>query len=268
MALLSVILVIAIALLLYWGVAFYRQRRQLFPAHRVSRSSAADSEFEQVWLAHSWGKTEAHLKLAGNQNDGRALPAAIVVHGQLGIIDTWHERMSGLLKRGVHYLLVEYPGYGDSEGECSESTLTDVVTAAYDYLAAHPAVDSSAIIGVGRSMGGGVITTLLGQREFSTLILMSTFTSVKPFFRRKAIPGWLVRDPLDSLARLKQTSVPTLVYHGYQDDVIPVSHARALASAGDHCQLVLEQGDHDSAPASWDEFWQLAVEFHRKSVAD
>lgn len=248
-----------------------RQRRQLFPAHKVQRLSIVDGSegeaFETVWLSHDWGKTEAHLLSAPSESE-RPLPAAIVLHGQLGIIDSWHERMKGLTNRGVHCLLVEYPGYGDSEGDCHEATLTDVVTAAYDFLEKKTEVNADAIIGVGRSMGGGVISQLIGRRELSTLILMSTFTSVKPFFKRKGIPGWLVRDPLDTLSKLKQAKFPTLVFHGYQDDVIPVSHARALASANPNCQLVLEQGDHDSVPNDWDAFWQLVVEFHRKSARE
>ncbi len=190
-------------------------------------------------------------------------PTVLVAHGQLGLIDSWLERLSQLQSLGYNCLLVEFPGYGRSQGQCSASSLRQTFCAAYDWLLQRPEVDRQQIIGLGRSMGGGVISLLALHRPLQCLWLMSTYTSLRPFVARRGIPGWLLKDPLDNLGRIKQHGLPVLVLHGEADDIIPVSHGKQLAGRAEHSQLVLEPGDHDRCPADWAAFWRTAVNFQQ-----
>ncbi len=252
-----------VVIIAYWTVFWSYQRRWLFPVHRlVFDSSTKPQVAESHWLTHQWGKTELwYLKGKG---DGKRLPTVMIAHGQLGVIDTWEERVIGLLNRGFNCLLVEYPGYGRSSGSPCEQTFTDTMVRAYDWLLQQPEVEPSAIIGLGRSMGGGVISLLALKRPLVCLWLMSTFTSVRPFLAKKAIPAFLVRDPLDNVKALQQHQLPCLVLHGTGDQVVPVSHARLLAAAANLADLVLETGDHDNCPMDWEVFWDVAAGFYHQ----
>jgi hypothetical protein len=256
----------------YWSVFWFYQRRWLFPCHRLTVDPIKQPQKGRShWLAHPWGKTEVWFLKAqmAAEDERRRLPTVIIAHGQLGVIDAWEERLDGLLKRGFHCLLVEFPGYGRSSGRPSQASFQQTLVAAYDWLIEQPEVDSSAIIGLGRSMGGGVISLLALQRPLACLWLMSTFTSLRPFIRKKGIPSFLLRDPLDNVAAIQQHQLPILVYHGVDDRVIPPAHARQLAAAAKIADLVLVKGDHYNCPQDWDAFWHMAVDFfHRNRVEE
>ncbi len=242
-----------------------RQLKLIFPTEQLVFDADAQPESgESHWLEYRWGKSEVWW-LPALSGSGR-LPAVIVCHGQVGLIDGWEQRMTSLRKLGYHCLLVEYPGYGRSQGEPVESQFTDVLVGAYDWLVKRDDVDPHKIIGLGRSMGGGVISLLTEHRKLSHLWLMSTFTSLKPFMRKKGIPGWLLKSPLNNLKRIRRHQIPTLIIHGAEDNVVPAQHGRQLASAAADADLILEKADHDNCPRNWDEFWRTAVAFveHRE----
>lgn len=247
----------------YWTLFWFYQRRWLFPVHRLTFDAAGKPKHaESHWLTHQWGKTELwYLKGEGG---GKRLPTVIVAHGQLGVIDTWEERLNGLLERGFNCLLVEYPGYGRSTGYPCEQTFSDTMVAAYDWLLEQPEVEPTAIIGLGRSMGGGVISLLALKRPLVCLWLMSTFTSVRPFLAKKGIPPFLIRDPLDNIKALKQHGLPVLVLHGMADLVVPAAHSRRLAAEASYADLILEKGHHDNCPEDWEVFWDVATGFFRQ----
>jgi len=261
---LFVILLMSVGI--YWSIFWLFQNRFLFPTHKVQDYSVDVAQLELpkqtdvIHLEHSFGHTEIHFVRCSNQ----PAPTVLVAHGQVGLIDSWHARMQGLLEQGYHYCLVEFPGYGRSEGKANERTLSEVFVAAYDYLVQRDDVDATQMIGLGRSMGGGVISLLATQRSLQCLWLLSTFTSVRPFFARRGIPGFLLHSPLDNRKRLRQLQLPTLLVHGYADNVIPVQHARDLAAVNPRIELVLENGDHDTTPQDWDEYWSMACHFHRQ----
>ncbi len=246
----------------YWGYFWICQNRILFPTHKLKQSEPLS--VETFWLNFEWGKTEA-LFLPGS-GEG-ALPTVIVAHGQMGLIDGWYERLSTLQNQGMNCLLVEFPGYGRSEGVCSVQKLKETFCAAYDWAIAQPSVDASQIIGLGRSMGGGVITQLAKLRTLRCLWLMSTFTSLRPFIAKKWIPPVLLNDSLNTLTTLRQLDIPCLILHGASDDVIPAEHSRVLANVVSESQLMMEPGDHEHCPADWERFLTDAVEYYQKLVA-
>src|SRR5207237_10416723 len=57
---------------------------------------------------------------------------------------------------GAALLVVDYPGYGGSEGHATEAGLYAAAEAAYDALAARTEVDRGPIYLAGRSLGGAV----------------------------------------------------------------------------------------------------------------
>src|SRR6266850_3933991 len=97
------------------------QRSILFPAPAPDRAAPTAEAFggEQVWLRHEGGRTEAWYLPAA---PGRAIPAPLIVfaHGNGELIDYWGDNWGDARRWGVSVLLVEYPGYGRSDGAPSE----------------------------------------------------------------------------------------------------------------------------------------------------
>ncbi len=147
---------------------------------------------------------------------------------------------------GFAVLLVEYPGYGRSQGSPSQATVTETLVAAYDTLADQPEVDRSRIIALGRSLGGAAVCALAAERPLRSLVLLSTFTSLRAMAKRFLVPGFLVRDPFDNLQVLQSYPHPVLVVHGTEDRLIPHAHGERLASAAANAQLVSYRCGHNN----------------------
>ena len=91
------------------------------------------------------------------------------------------------------------------------------------------------VIVLGKSLGGGVATQLVLDKQVLGLILESTFRSI-PAVAKKLIPvlpsnALFKSERYESIARLKKIKVPVLVVHGDKDELIPYSEGEALFEA-------------------------------------
>lgn len=116
---------------------------------------------------------------------------------------------------------------------------------------------------VGHSMGGTMALGAATERT-STVTAVVTLGAIGDPGRTRTsvIPGWLNRAAVDRIVAmggpdlrasmgagaLERATVPTLVVHGTEDRVVPVTNAHRLAAAGPHVERVLVRGaGHDAA---------------------
>lgn len=156
-------------------------------------------------------------------------PVLIFSHGNGELIDQWLGEFDEFRRWGLGVLLVEYPGYGRSEGSPSESAIQAALVNAYDVIIGRQDVDQSRMVGYGFSLGGGAICALARERHLAALILQSTFTSLRIFAHRYVMPEFLIRDPFDNASALRRFPGPVLVLHGLSDEVIPWQEGQKLA---------------------------------------
>ncbi len=249
--LLAALSLAALVVGLWWLLAFLAQRAVLFPRNMIAPLEVDLEQHagERVWLSSASGRTEAWLLPRGA--DSKQRPLLIFAHGNAELIDHWVDAFGPARARGASTLLVEYPGYGRSEGAPSEAAIRAVMLAAYDWAAAQGRFDRDRIVGWGRSLGGGAICALAEQRPLAALVLESSFTSVRSLAARFLVPGFLVRDPFDNLAQVRRFERPLLLLHGKHDEVIPVQHAHALHAAAPGAELHLLPCGHNDCPRPW-----------------
>lgn len=233
----------------YWTFGFFAQRSVMFPVPRAPVSGAPPPDVRQIWLPTSAGRVEAWL-LEADARDGGA-PLMIFTHGNAELIDYWPPAFEEARRAGVHVLLVEYPGYGRSEGRPSQKSIRETMVAAYDAVAERPSVDRERIIAYGRSLGGGAAALLTTERPVAALVLESTFTAVWPFARQFGLPRFLVRDRFDNVAAVTAFAGPILLLHGREDDVIPHAHSIQLQEVADRAMLKLMPCGHNDCPSAW-----------------
>lgn len=176
---------------------------------------------------------------------------AIFLHGNAGNVSYWLEAAGVFREIGWNTLLLDYRGYGRSEGVPSETGTYMDARAAWHHLTAERGLDPSQIIVVGRSLGGGVATWLAEHHPAAGLVLEATFTSIAdvvatamplPWIRKVVLLGY------PSLLRLARIRLPLLVVHGRSDEVVPFSHGRALyEAASDPKRFVELRGGHNDA---------------------
>jgi len=252
---------------LYCGLLFLLQRQMIFPRAMIPKPPAMDIEalgIEPQWVQTSFGRVETwYLPPAGASATKRS-PAVIFGHGNGELIDFQPVELNRFSQLGMGLLLVEYPGYGRSAGAPSRKSISETFTKAYDLLASRGDVDASRIIFFGRSLGGGAVCDLLQVRPAAALVIMSSFKSVRSFAARYLAPPFLIRDPFDNLAAVRQFAGPVLVIHGRFDEVIPLEHGLALHAAAQDGTLIVYPAGHNDCPPDWDVFWRDIETFLRK----
>jgi pimeloyl-ACP methyl ester carboxylesterase len=247
--------------LIYLCFLFLIQRRLVFPRHLALFPQTQESipGLEKSWIRTDDGPVETWFLPPAAEDT--PYPVIIFAHGNAELIDYSPKHMTGLVGRGIGVLLVEYPGYGRSDGSPSQKAITEVFLTAYDNLIARENVDPARIILMGHSLGGGVACALAGQRPSAALILLSTFTSIRALSSRYFSPGFLVRDPFENLDVVSRYTHPIHISHGEQDGIIPYSHALALSQAGQDARLVTYQTGHNDCPPNWGAYWDEVIRF-------
>ena len=252
----------------YCGLLFVLQRQILFPRYMIEnllQENMPVAGIEKAFLQTGSGKVEAWYVSPVSGSGGKLAPVVIFAHGNGELIDFWPEELRDFTKLGVGVLLVEYPGYGRSEGSPSQKSITDAFVVAYDYIVAKKRVDPSRIILLGRSIGGGAVCALAKKRPSAALVLMSTFTSVRSFASKYFVPGFLMRDPFDNLEAVEAYSGPILIIHGKADEIIPFSHGLSLSKAARNCKMIAYECGHNDCPPDPVRFREDIEYFLRKS---
>jgi uncharacterized protein len=248
----------------YCLLLFLGQRHILFPRYMVPSPGPAalqGTRIETWWLETASGKVEAwYLPPAAAE---KPAPAVIFGHGNGELIDYWPNELGRFSEMGIGLLLVEYPGYGRSDGSPSQESIAETFTLAYDRLAARTDVDPARIVLFGRSLGGGAVCDLALKRPSAALILMSCFESVSAFAVRYLAPAFLIRDPFDNLSAVRRYHGPVLVLHGQFDEVIPFGHGQALHAAAQDGKMIVYEAGHNDCPPDWAVFWRDVEEFLR-----
>jgi len=249
----------------YCGFLFLMQRQILFPRYLIEIPSQNEDTpvLERIWVETRFGKTEAWFMPADPSQGVKPSPAVIFAHGNGELIDFWPHELERFNRLGVGVLIMEYPGYGRSEGTPSQKSIAEAFDHAYHVLIEREDVDPARIILFGRSLGGGAVCDLAARRPSAALILMSTFIGVRSFAKRYLAPGFLIRDPFDNLAVVRDYKGPMLIIHGRFDEVIPYSHGKTLYKAAPNATMITYESGHNDCPPNWDVFWRDVERFLR-----
>ncbi len=225
---------------------YYYQKHLVFlPSKTItSDPGSIGLSFETVFL-----ETRDGQKLHGwYVPHPEAKRVMLFFHGNAGNISDRLTTIERFHQLGLHVLIFDYRGYGQSSGVVSEKGTYIDAEAAWQYLTEQKGFQPSQIIAHGRSLGGGVAAWVAEKYKPVALILESTFTSIPnigvetyPYFPVR----WLTRIHYNTLERLKKIHCPSLIIHSSADEVIPFSHAEALYEAANEPKYFLEiQHDH------------------------
>ena len=226
------LLKLACGYLIWLGIALGLQRKVVFPrgaAQALQHAGSDIANLEKSWLATDDGRVGVWFAPVPDAEGPR--PAVVFAHGNAELIDDQAASIALYHELGLHILLVEYRGYGRSDGSPTQTNITADHVGAYYALAKDPRVDKTKIFFHGHSVGTGIVCSLAATRPPAGLILRAPFRSIASMLLSYGIPWFLVLDPLDNEAVIRKLDVPVLVLHGDQDTVIPVGHGEAVARA-------------------------------------
>ena len=192
-----------------------------FPTRQLRHDpNAVGLEFRDIELT-----TEDDIKLHGwfvpcKDSTGTIL----ILHGNGGNIGDRVSWLKLLHDLGVNAFIIDYRGYGKSEGKPFEEGLYRDARAAYNWWAAGRKAQGERLILFGESLGGAVAVNLAERVAPSGLILQSTFTSARDMAKTMFPVGLL--QPLlnvhfNSADAITHITCPKLFIHGDRDEIVP-----------------------------------------------
>lgn len=153
-------------------------------------------------------------------------------HGNSGNINRRLDNIKMLHDRvPVNVFIFDYRQYGRSEGKISEQGTYIDSRAALAYLRSRSDVNNETIIFFGRSLGSAISVELAVKEKCRALILETPFTSIKEM-GKKLYPylpfTFFLRTKYDTLSKIGDIKVPTLIMHGDKDELVPIEQGKIL----------------------------------------
>ena len=191
-------------------------------------------EYSDVYLTASDG-----VRIHAWHVPGESDTTLLWLHGNAGNISHRVNNIAVLNSlTGLSVLIVDYRGYGLSDGSPSEGGLYLDAEAAFEYLTSEVGLDPTQdIVLFGRSLGVGVASEMATRHPTRCVILESGFTSIIGMAKATR-PDWLVYAlmPLvgaryDTLSKMGRIMSPVMIVHGDSDEIVPFSMAEQLFQA-------------------------------------
>ncbi len=217
-----------------------------FPVADVTISVPAEKPVRQT--LHAWWMPAARA-------DRKVV---LYFHGNEGNVSTSIGETALLRRLGYSVLVVDYRGYGQSDGAFpSEASMYEDAEAALDALVHGWRLKPRDIYVYGHSLGGAVAIDLAARHpELGGLVVESTFTSIYDMAKLEPqygiFPvGLLLNQRFESIQKVPRLELPVLYIHGTADRVVPYRMGRALyeRSGGAKRFLAVAGGGHDDNAA-------------------
>lgn len=243
--------VLLLAFILILAILVLRQDRLLyFPTHALaSNPPAFGLRADDLTL-----RAEDGVPLHGWWIKGEGRRALLFFHGNAGNVADRTARYDQFSKMHLNTIAVNYPGFGESEGEPSETGFYQTADACYAYLTHVRKILPRHILIYGHSLGSGAAVDLASRVEAAAVIIEGAVTSVPdrgqelyPYFPIKLIAGI----KFASIEKIDRIKYPKLIIHATDDEINPIQHGRKLFNKAIEPKTFLEvHGGHNYANAN------------------
>ena len=183
-------------------------------------------------------------------NDFHGHPTILYCHGNAANMSYWNHMIDLIWSQKINLLIFDYRGFGQSRGVPTIKAAIEDGIEAYDYLVS---IDTKPkdIIAWGESFGGVVALNIAKKHEIAYLALAATFSHPADVIREWNLnPIWQyparLLEGVDNLTSIKTLTIPIVIIHSPDDEVIPYSCAVELYNAINHpCKkLITISGSH------------------------
>jgi fermentation-respiration switch protein FrsA (DUF1100 family) len=239
---------ILIALFIVFSIAYIRfleWRTIFYPMRQIETTpKAIGLDYEDLYFRTEDGK----LLNGWLIKNPAATSTVILFHGNAGNISHRLDKIAFFHKLGLNVFIIDYRGYGKSQGRPGEKGLYLDARAAYDYLSTRKDLGKKKIA-CGESLGCAAAIDLCLNRKLDGLILDSAFASARDMSRVvfPFLPTFLIMSKFDSIEKIKSIKIPKLFIHSINDEIVPFSQGAKLFQAAPEPKEFLKiMGGHNS----------------------
>ena len=226
-----------------------QETRLVFAAGRPLAAGRPSEPFQQVQIERADGLAQFAFML---RHDAQAedRPWVLFLHGNRATVASRVNivRYEQLRALGSNVLAPEYRGFGGLDGTPTEGTVTTDARRGYDYLRNTLGIAPDRIVIYGWSLGSAVAVNLASQVPAAAVILEGAPASLVAIGKRQY--PWMpvetvMRNPFESIGKIKRITAPMLFIHSPEDAVIPIEEGRRLFEAANPPKEFVEvRGGH------------------------
>ena len=188
-------------------------------------------------------------------------PRGVVFYlkGNSRSIKGWGKFAKDFVSNGYDFFMMDYRGFGKSEGKRDQVTLFNDAQHVYEWLKEQYSEEE--IVVFGRSLGSGIAAKIASWNKPKMLILDSPYFS---FYHN--IKRFLFFVPLKALLRydirtdlyLKKTDCPIYIIHGTKDRLFPINQSEQLKAVfPEKIKLHKIKGGHHNDLPEFPEFFEI-----------
>ncbi len=234
------------------GVGFvlfvrYIESRSIFLPTRLLSMTPKNIglDFDDVYFKTADGFTLNGWYVPASSTAGTLL----CFHGNAGNLGHRLEKIKLFHSLGINIFMIDYRGYGNSQGTPSEQGMYEDALAAHQYLTEERKILPERIVVYGDSLGGAAAVDLANRKPVAGLIVDSSFTNaadmsqvVFPF-----LPSFLLKSKLDSVSKVKTITIPKLFIHSINDEIVPMKLGLKLYESAAEPKTFIEiAGGHNT----------------------
>jgi len=235
-----------------------QQRKWIFqPAKQTWWAPQSAEGVQEVWIEFDSKETRAPAKLHGlwlpaTETDA---PVLLYLHGARWDVTGSTPRLRRMRELGFSVLAIDYRGFGKSSDDLpSEQMAYEDARVAWEWLGRKHAQAPRYIFG--HSLGSAIAVQLASEvADAKGLMLEGSFTSIAAVFQTFRW-GWLpvsalITQRFDAGERIAGVTVPILVVHGSNDNLIRPELGRALfeRAVAPKRFVLVEGGSHHNTNA-------------------
>jgi fermentation-respiration switch protein FrsA (DUF1100 family) len=201
-------------------------------------------------------------------------------HGNAHNMSSRIQVMEFFQQNNIPAFMIDYLGYGYSDGLPSEQGCYISAEAAINYIINVLKYRSDKIIVFGVSLGGSIASYIASKYIIGGLIIQSSFTTIGHMAHHMFggyIPQWichLLCDEFNTIQYIKNRkgNSPVLVIHGKDDDIVPHYHGLEIhKTVTDHAPddgaiIYFKEipGDHNDDPLEHVKYQNMYLNFIKK----
>ncbi len=191
----------------------------VFPSDLKGMPEVEELQFET--------KDHSHIRAICWKGD-TLKPTIVFYHGNAGHVYSWLSALQFLHNNGFSVYLMDYRGYGYSEGVISSEI--QFYNDANQFYALVKQREKGKVVLMGTSLGTAAASYVAAHQPVDQLILNAPFYSMKRVAAEKYpfVPQFLLRYPFENQTKLQNVKCPITVFHGTNDALFPIQHSRAL----------------------------------------
>jgi len=254
------------AIFLLWyeqGLLLYipyigKKRQVMFNSPRMYRSpSYFNLDFENIYI-ETKDKISVHAWFVKTNEEYSNAATIIYFHGNAANIGHRLGNVSEFVSNlNVNVLMLEYRGYGNSEGYPSEHGLRLDAEAALNYIKSRSDVNQKRVYLFGQSLGGAVAISCgaNNSQALKGVILENTFTSIFDMVLvlaenmglcdlsslRRIMNSFFLTSVWNSEKAINRIRVPILFLSGQEDELVPPEQMRKLRKSTKNTRVVWEE---------------------------